>query len=212
MRQPVDDESLWLGVRDGDSRAFEVLFDRYADLIYNVAFRRTGSWDVAEELVGAVLLEAWRQRHDVELRDGSLKPWLVGVTVNLTSRHWRHVDRSRRAHLRLVGDETHQVDHAVEVADRIDAERQMATILRSLEVLPTDQRQVLELWAFERLSYDEIASVLEIPIGTVRSRLHRARAFLQNEIGTRRRYRASTDSTTSGAATAGHADEEGVST
>lgn len=55
-------ETLWERIRDGDGAAFSELFDEYSDLIYNVAFRRTGSWDAAEKIVSLVFLEAWKQR------------------------------------------------------------------------------------------------------------------------------------------------------
>lgn len=188
---PSNEDRIWSDVREGDPRAFEVLFDRYADFIYNVAFRRTGSWDVAEEIVSSVFLEAWRQRDRVETRDGTIRPWLIGVTLNQIRRHWRQTERSRKASLRLVADQDHQHDHAEEVARCLDAEKQMARILTELDELPIDQREVLELWVWEELSYEDIAVSLGIPIGTVRSRLHRARERLRRDRGTVPAHRAS---------------------
>jgi RNA polymerase sigma-70 factor (ECF subfamily) len=196
-------------VRSGDPRAFEVLFDRYADFIYNFAFRRTGSWDAAEEIVSMVFLEAWRQRLHVTTHDGSIRPWLIGVAFNLIRRHWRNAERRRRASLRLVGYEQVDADHAVAVSDRLWAEEQMRQILTALDDLPGDQREVVELWAWEELSYSEIAAVLEIPVGTVRSRLHRARERLQQH-GTRRPHRASTGDNRPSAVTDCRAGEEGA--
>lgn len=169
--------TLWERIREGDSAAFSELFDDYADLIYNVAFRRTGSWEAAEEIVSMVFLEAWRQRATVTDQAGTIRPWLLGVALNLIRRHWRQTDRHRRATLRLAPDPT-QGDHAADVSDRLDAEETMRRVLRRLEQLPEDQREVVQLWAWEELSYDEIAVVLDTPVGTVKSRLHRARAAL----------------------------------
>lgn len=207
MPRRAEEERLWEEVSEGNPRAFEVLFDRYADFIYNFAFRRTGSWDSAEEIVSAVFLEAWRQRQRVETLDGSIRPWLTGVALNLIRRHWRDADRLRRASLRLAADHHH--DHAGDVADRLDAEQQMARILDTLDDLPGDQREVLELWAWEELSYRDISRVLGIPLGTVRSRLHRGRERLQHGRGTPPPYRASTGDSASNAVTDRQVSEEG---
>ncbi len=191
MPRNLEDESLWTDVQNSDPRAFEILFDRYADFIYNFVFRRTGNWDVAEETVASVFAEAWRQRHRVETYEGSIRPWLTGVALNLIRRHWRQADRRLRASLRLVIDRDHS-DHAADVAERLDAERRMVQIMAKLGALPTDQREVIELWAFEKMSYEEISYVVSVPVGTVRSRLHRARARLEETSGTVPALRAST--------------------
>ena len=170
-------ETRWQRVRDGDSGAFSELFDDYSDLICNVAFRRTGSWEAAEEIVSTVFLEAWRQRATVTEHNGSIRPWLLGVALNLIRRHWRQADRQRRATLRLASEHTH-LDHASDVADRLDAEQTMSRIMETLEQIPGDQRETVQLWAWEELTYDEIAAVLDVPVGTVKSRLHRARETL----------------------------------
>jgi RNA polymerase sigma factor (sigma-70 family) len=140
-------ETRWQRVRDGDSGAFSELFDDYSDLIYNVAFRRTGSWEAAEEIVSTVFLEAWRQRATVTEHNASIRPWLLGVALNLIRRHWRQADRQRRASLRLASEDSH-LDHASDVADRLDAEQTMSRIMETLEQIPGDQRETVQLWAF----------------------------------------------------------------
>lgn len=170
-------ETRWQRIRDDDGAAFSELFDDYSDLIYNVAFRRTGSWEAAEEIVSTVFFEAWRQRATVTEHNGSIRPWLLGVALNLIRRHWRQADRQRRATLRLASEHP-DLDHASDVVDRLDAERAMSRILETLEQIPDDQREVVQLWAWEELTYDEIAAVLDTPVGTVKSRLHRAREAL----------------------------------
>lgn len=200
MREAVGDRDLWAKICEGDEQAFGQLFDRYADLVYNVAFRRSGRWDVAEDVVATVFLEAWRQRHRVRLQGDSIRPWLIGVTVNRVRRYWRSAERGRRATLRMVSAEVHEPDHAGEVSDRLDSEQRMAAILVALDGLPAEQREVIQLWAWEELSYEEIAVALGVAVGTVRSRLHRARTRLDPSYGTDRLDRASTDDTPSGAA------------
>lgn len=186
-----DDERLWALAREGDAAAFGEFFERHCDLVYNFAFRRTGSWDAAEEAVATALLEAWRQRDRIELFHGSMRPWLLGVTNNIVRRGWRTRGRANRALERLPVAE-HAPDHSSSVAAQIDDQRRLLAVLRRVEVLPETQRDVLLLWVWERLSYDEIAVVLAIPVGTVRSRLNRARAALSDlDHGTGRPRRAS---------------------
>lgn len=172
-----DDERLWALARGGIAEAFGELFERHCDLVYNFAFRRTGSWDAAEEAAATAFLEAWRQRDRIELFQGSLRPWLLGVTNNIVRRGWRTTDRANRALERLAVVEQ-APDHSSRVVAQIDGQRRLLAVLRRVEGLPEAQRDVLLLWAWEQLSYDEIAVVLGIPMGTVRSRLNRARSAL----------------------------------
>lgn len=188
-KEQVDDNELWRRAQLGDGVAFAALFERYCDLIYNFAYRRTGSWDAADEAVAVVFAEAWRQRDVVRLHELSLRPWLLGVAGNVVRRRWRSLDRSARAIGRLQHSGITE-DHADEVAQRVDDERRLARVLDELEGMKEDHREVLLLWAWEELSYDEISLVLEIPVGTVRSRLSRARAALASHEGTATRHRA----------------------
>lgn len=173
----------WPLVVDGDHAAFERVFDRHADLIYRFVRRRSGDVDLAEEIVSQVFLEVWRQRKRVRLLDGSLRSWMLGVASNLVRRHWRSLERGRRAVARLP-DPTTVRDHADEVADRADGQRRLEELRVQLERMPHEQVEALLLWAWEELSYDEIAQVLEVPVGTVRSRLSRSRKRLNDFEGT----------------------------
>lgn len=186
------DEALWRAICIGDAVAFERLFDRYCDLLYNFAFRRTARWDLAEEIVGLVFLEAWRQRDRVTTLNGSLKPWLLGVAANQIRRVWRQHERRERVRRRLHVVDTAE-DHSAHVADRIDDERRIRAVLDLVDQLPEIQREILLLWAWEDLTYEEIAEALAVPIGTVRSRLSRAREHLRESEGMRRAHSLHSD-------------------
>lgn len=183
MSDVRSDTELWDLVRRGDGDAFARLFDRHASYVYNLAFRRTGSWDAAEDIAEVTFLEAWRQRHRVSLFDGSLKPWLSGTGANLARRWWRDQDRQRRAIMRLASN-GHSEDHADDVVGAVSAASTVRQVLGRLDELPDDQREVLLLATWERLSYEEIAAALDVPVGTVRSRLSRAREALGPRGGT----------------------------
>ena len=171
------DGALWDRAVDGDPEAFGQLFDRHARSVYNHCFRRTASWADAEELTSAVFVEAWRRRHDLRPIGESARPWLLGVANNLLRNHRRSLRRQRAALARLPGPAP-APDPADDVAGRLADERQMRRVLALVERLPRRDQEVLALCAWSELTYLEAATVLDVPVGTVRSRLARARARL----------------------------------
>jgi RNA polymerase sigma-70 factor (ECF subfamily) len=168
----VSDIELW-----DDPTSFGVLFERHARSVYNHCFRRTASWADAEELMSAVFVEAWRRRRDVRPINGSALPWLLGVANNLLRNHQRSLRRHRAALSRLPTP-GHQPDPADDVAGRLADEQAMRRVLADVERLPPRHQEVLALCAWAELTYQEAAEVLDVPVGTVRSRLARARARL----------------------------------
>ncbi|MEU6314813.1 RNA polymerase sigma factor [Streptomyces sp. NPDC047014] len=168
-------------VRSGDPDAYAELFDSYARTLYNHAFRMTGDWTVAEDVMSAAFLEAWRLRGTVEAEGGSLRPWLLGITTNLARNHSRSNRRYRAAAAAAAAAASAAAvpDHAEEVAGRLDDRRQIAATLAQLGALRGPEREVILLCLHERLEYAEAARVLGIPVGTVRSRLSRARTKLR---------------------------------
>jgi RNA polymerase sigma-70 factor (ECF subfamily) len=155
----------------GDRDAFAALFRRHHTFVYNLAFRRTASWAAAEDVTGVVFLELWRQRDRVESLGGSLRPWLAGVAANEARHVWRSRSRLAGAVGRLAlvhGSDVaagREPDPADDLAARIDDERAMAALLDTLDALPEAHREVITLWAWEQLSYDEIAVALDVPVG-----------------------------------------------
>ncbi|MGH9074348.1 MAG: RNA polymerase sigma factor [Acidimicrobiales bacterium] len=174
----LSDGELWRRAAEHDGTAFGELFERHADAVYNHCFRRTGSWSTAEDLTSAVFLEAWRRRGEVNLHGESILPWLLAVANNAT----RNVQRSLRRHRRLLaklpalapGD-----DSAEEAAARVDDERAMVRVLADYHRLRPVEQEVLALCDWAGLGYAEAADVLDVPLGTLRSRLSRAREHLR---------------------------------
>ncbi|KOU65486.1 RNA polymerase sigma factor [Streptomyces sp. IGB124] len=168
-------------VRSGDPDAYAELFDSYSRTLYNHAFRMTGDWAVAEDVMSAAFLEAWRLRGTVDPEGGSLRPWLLGVTTNIARNHCRSNRRFRAAAAvaAAAAGAAAVPDHAEEVAGRLDDRRQIAATLAQLSALRRPEREVLLLCLCEGLEYAEAARVLGIPVGTVRSRLSRARTKLR---------------------------------
>jgi RNA polymerase sigma-70 factor (ECF subfamily) len=177
MTTEDDDLAVWRSAASGDPDAFAVLFHRHARAVYNHCFRQSGSWSEAEDLTSVVFLEAWRRRATVRLERGSVRAWLLGVATNVCRNRTRSLRRHRAA-LSRVPDPATQPDPAADVAARVDDERTIRTVLDEVRRLPRREREVLVLCAWDGLSYAEAAIALGVPIGTVRSRLSRARSRL----------------------------------
>ncbi|MEV0324609.1 RNA polymerase sigma factor [Streptomyces sp. NPDC050658] len=169
--------ALRVRIRDGDADAFGELFDAYARSVYSHAYRLTGDWSTAEDTVSLTFLEAWRLRGKVDEEGGSLRPWLLGVATNVTRNARRAARRHAAAVARLPRDES-VADFADEVAGRIDDKEQLALVRKALEALRRPEREVLALCVWAGLDYASAAAALGIPVGTVRSRLSRARTKL----------------------------------
>ena len=171
------DSTLWSRAQAGDADAFGLLFERHARTVYNYCFRRVGDWAVAEDLVSIVFLEAWRRR-DKRLPPGKELPWLLGIATNVV-RNRRRSERRYAAALRRVPRPRAEPGLTNESDERMDDERLMRRTLVLLARLPRRELDVFVLCAWFELSYEDAAIALEIPKGTVRSRLARARARLR---------------------------------
>ncbi|WP_159770476.1 RNA polymerase sigma factor [Streptomyces sp. HM190] len=170
-------------VRAGDPSAFAELFDDYARAVYNHAFRLTADWSTAEDVMAATFMEAWRLRDRVDQEGGSLRPWLLGIATNTARNQYRSNRRYRAAAQAAAAAELSVPDHAEEVADRLDGRQRLATALTALAKLRRPEREVIALCLGEGLDYEAAAEALGIPVGTVASRLSRARAKLRKLAG-----------------------------
>lgn len=175
------DWRLWLRARDGDAEAFGVIFDRHAGAVYNHCFRRTASWEAAEDLVSVVFLELWRRRFRLDLERESILPLLLGIANRVISTRRRSLRRHRAALARLPRP-LDPPDVADQVAGRVDDERVMGRIRDALDQLPRRDREVLTLCVWAGMDYASAAEAMGVPVGTVRSRLSRARRRLAKRL------------------------------
>lgn len=172
------DEQLWAWAAAGRPDAFGELYDRHARAVYNFCFRRTADWALAEDLTSIVFLEAWRKRDRVSFEGDSLRPWFLGVAVNVLRARWRSQRRHRAALARLPLEQSEPFTEGADL--RVDDERRMRAALRVLEQLPKRDQEIFALCELSELSYAEAAAALDVPVGTVRSRLSRARARVRS--------------------------------
>jgi RNA polymerase sigma-70 factor (ECF subfamily) len=174
------DRDLWAAAVGGDADAFGVLFDRHSRAVYNFGFRWTVDWASAEDLASEVFLTAWRRRREVVFttESGSVLPWLLGVATNLLRNQRRGKRRSDAAIARLDPSNA-QSDFSDDLLGRMADEARMAEVHAVVEQLAEHERDVLALCAWAGLDYEEAAIALAVPVGTVRSRLSRARTHLR---------------------------------
>jgi RNA polymerase sigma factor (sigma-70 family) len=168
MSDSDDDEHDWADALRGDGEAFGRIFDRHRHRVFRHSFRLVSVIADADDIVSITFLETWRRADAVRFVNGSMLPWLL-VTATNSARNLARSSRRYRAMLERLPPDSHRDDRP----DQFDAEAQDA--LRLLSV--ADQR-ILTLCVLEDLSEKDAAAVLEIPPGTVKSRLSRAKARL----------------------------------
>lgn len=165
---------------------FERLALEHLDMLYRIARRLTRDSTRAEDLVQETYLRAFRAQGDFDLHEYGMRPWLVRILHNL---HYSRSEREKRQPLAV--DDAHLEDAARgsssssgEPAFPFSSafEGMDEQLVRAMEELPEEYQTVMLLWAVDDLSYKEIAHAVGVPIGTVMSRLHRARQKLSEKL------------------------------
>ncbi|WP_371781668.1 RNA polymerase sigma factor [Streptosporangium subroseum] len=174
--EQVTDADLVAGYRR-NPELFTAVYDRYLRDIYRYVAGRLGT-QVAEDITAETFLLAFDRRDRFDPEKGGLRPWLFGFATNLVARHRRKEARHYKALARL-DPEPIVEGHENRVVTSVTAQPYLAMALASLN---GGERDVLLLLALGQLSYNEIAQALGISLGTVGSRLSRARAKIQTLI------------------------------
>jgi RNA polymerase sigma-70 factor (ECF subfamily) len=176
------DQELIRRVRRGDEDAFRRLFRRYAPSALSLARRVVKQPFLAEEIVQEAFLAVWRNPDGYDPRRGSVRAWVMGTV------HHRAVDavRLEESQRRRAEDPARGVVAVADVADRVVDElglsEEREAVRVALQVLPAEQRQVIELMYFTGLSQSKIAARLNLPLGTVKSRTLLAMRRLRAEL------------------------------
>jgi RNA polymerase sigma-70 factor (ECF subfamily) len=157
---------------------FGALFDRHATVLFRYLVRRVGV-DEADELLGEAFRIAFEKRRTFECDRDTALPWLYGIATRLVARHRRSEARRIHATARLRARRQPTSDPADDVAEAVDASELWPRVAEALDRLPDEERDALLLYVWEELSYEEIAVALDVPVGTVRSRLNRARVSIR---------------------------------
>ncbi len=157
-------------VRTADASAFEIVYDRHSGASFSLAYRMCGARALAEDVVQEAFLSIWRSGARYDSQRGSVRTWILGIT------HHRAIDALRRG----VVQERHRasdegIEERLEAVERTDLEvvrRQEAAEVRgALDGLPGEQRRAIELAYFGGFTQSEIATMLDVPIGTIKGRM-----------------------------------------
>jgi RNA polymerase sigma factor (sigma-70 family) len=160
-----------------EPKTFEVLFDRHFGAVHRYLHRRAGR-DIADELAAETFALAFERRATCRASD-SVLPWLYGIATNLLRRRRRVERRQLDAYARSGVNDWVAYDNE---AARVEDSSRGAQLARALAAMKPRERDALLLYAVADLSYDEIASALEVPVGTVATWLHRAREAARREL------------------------------
>jgi len=176
----VEEDNAAVRVSLTRPQAFSLLFDRHYDAIWRYLCRRVGPTG-ADDLAGESFLRAFSRRGAYEPTGLGPRPWLYGIATNLLREHARREERQMRAYARVAQP---LVDGPVyeDVDGRLDAESLGPAVAAALAGLEPSDRDTLLLLALTELGYDGIAVATGVPVGTVRSRLNRARRLVRAEL------------------------------
>jgi len=167
-REDVDDAAL-----------FGRLYDEHARALHAYLGSRVGR-SAADDLVAEVFLVAYRDRARFDPERGQLRSWLFGIATNLARRHHRDELRGLAAVARFgAAHDGHTDEPGRRVAEQVDAAVQVGRLAAALVAMHPGDRDVLLLTAWAGLTSAEVAAALEVPVGTVRSRMHRVRRHLR---------------------------------
>jgi RNA polymerase sigma-70 factor (ECF subfamily) len=156
-----------------EPEAFAAIFERHFDEILRYLRRRFPA--EAEELAAETFVVAFDCRESYRALGDSARPWLYGIASNLLYKRRRREARSLRAYARSAGRAAAPASEFAEAIERADAQRQAPALAAALAGLRVQERDTLLLYSLAGLSYEEVAFALGVPVGTVRSRLARAR-------------------------------------
>jgi RNA polymerase sigma-70 factor (ECF subfamily) len=176
-----DDDAAVIERSRSEPAHFGAIFDRHAAEIHRYVTRRLGD-GLADDIVSETFLVAFRKRARYSTDRRSARPWLYGIAGNLIGRHRRTEVRAYRA-LARTGEDPVAESYADRVEAKVTAESTREELAGALAGLSAGDREVLLLIAWGDLSYEEVAQAMSIPVGTVRSRLNRARRKSRETFG-----------------------------
>ena len=169
-----------------DPQAFTVLFQRHAGPVHRYLVKRVGI-EHAEDLVGETFATAFHLRSKYDLSRSDARPWLFGIATNLAHHHWRSNGR-RHARDVVATSQTATEDPSEKATSAVFFSSQEGLIAQALAQMDETQLDVLLLVAGPGFTYEEVSAALGIPVGTVRSRLSRARHQLRELLGDSGQY------------------------
>jgi RNA polymerase sigma-70 factor (ECF subfamily) len=181
--QKLADEDLMLLVREGEARAFEVIYERHSGAAFSLAYRMCGRRNLAEDVTQEAFLALWRSGARYDRARGSVRTWVLGIVHN------RAIDALRRS---MVHDRRRASDEGIEERFESDVRTDTEAARRSeareiqalIDELPEEQSRVIQLAYFGGFTHSEIAEMLGAPIGTIKGRMRLGLEKMRARLGT----------------------------
>ncbi len=178
----ITDAELLQRMQRGDGEAFSVLYQRHQQRVFRFATVYSGTDGVAADVTQEVFMQLF-DNHSFDPAQGELRAYLLGMARNLLRRHWRDAQRFEGLPEEEDGPLGEALIDRVEPSALVSRAQQYSGLRAAILALPSYYREVMILCELEELDYQEAAHILEVPIGTVRSRLNRARKALSLALG-----------------------------
>lgn len=176
------DSDLYEGIQAGDKTCLEMLYQKYEKLLYSYAYKMTSSRERSEEVVQDVFMKVWQKKGAYDENKGKLSTWLISITRNSV------IDLSRRKKLDTFeyderDDMTQDTDVFTSSVERTaEKHDDQETINEAMRTLNDEQKRIVTLFYFKAYSQSRIAEALDLPLGTVKSRLRLALGHLKKNI------------------------------
>lgn len=170
-----DESALWSMARGGDAQAFAVIFDLHRDRVFRHALQLLESWPDAEDVAASAFLELFRRRDSVRVVGGSVLPWLLVTTANLS----RNAARARRRHRDFLARLPRGEAASADERQALDLDIELALALRGL---PERDMALLALVALEDFSIADAAAATGLTAAGAKTRLHRARLRVRQSL------------------------------
>jgi RNA polymerase sigma-70 factor, ECF subfamily len=175
------DTDLYRAVAQGSGEAMATIYQRHGPLIYRFSLRISQDQSIAEEVTQDVFLALLRQSDRFDPARAALSTWLCGIARRLV---WKQLERRQRHLLIDLPEESGEAESLEGDPDvTLSRNEAVAAVQRGLDTLPVQLKEVIVLCEFEEMKYEDAALVLGVPVGTIRSRLHRAKARLALALG-----------------------------
>lgn len=183
-KNTLSDKDILTDVIDGDLESFDILVDRYKNRLMNFVFRFVKDYDVSEDIVQETFLRVFRKRRDYKAI-ANFSTWIFTIAGNLAKSELRRRKRWNFLSIDAAneGEKNFDLPDTGRKPDRVTAIRILDDNVQSaIDSLPTKYKEALVLRDIEGMSYQQIAEIVEVPVGTVKSRVNRARMKMQKKL------------------------------
>lgn len=176
-----DDMQLVRASQQGDQDAFALLVEKHQRRVFNVSLRMLQDYEEASEITQEAFLAAWRGLPSFR-GDACFASWLYRIAYNCSLRQLERCKRDRALQAAIQAEQSLEVNRERQIEDILELRGQQTVVREQIEKLPARYRMVLILRHIQEMTYEEMAEVLTMPIGTIKTHLFRARHLLRERV------------------------------